>query len=55
MAALPPGGCPGEWRLGSSLLIPVKLGGMIGLACAYVFVMDWHLGATLAGFLPSAP
>jgi ABC-type multidrug transport system fused ATPase/permease subunit len=34
--------------LGSSLLIPVKLGGMIGLACAYVFVMDWHLGAVLA-------
>ena len=21
---------------------------MIGLACAYVFVMDWHLGAALA-------
>ena len=37
--------------LGSSLLIPVKLGGMIGLACAYVFVMDWHLGATLAAVL----
>jgi hypothetical protein len=34
--------------LGSSLLMPVKLGGMIGLACAYVFVMDWHLGAVLA-------
>ena len=34
--------------LGSSLLVPVKLGGMIGLACAYVFVMDWHLGAALA-------
>ena len=33
--------------LGSSLLMPVKLGGMIGLACAYVFVMDWHLGVTL--------
>ena len=24
---------------------------MIGLACAYVFVMDWHLGATLAAVL----
>ena len=34
--------------LGLSLLMPVKLGGMIGLACAYVFVMDWHLGAVLA-------
>ncbi|MCD6072541.1 MAG: hypothetical protein K0S42_3057 [Microvirga sp.] len=34
--------------LGSSLLIPVKLGGMIGLACAYVFATDWHLGAVLA-------
>ncbi|MEE1612959.1 ABC transporter ATP-binding protein [Microvirga sp. CF3016] len=34
--------------LGSSLLMPVKLAGMIGLACAYVFVMDWHLGAALA-------
>ncbi len=34
--------------LGSSLLVPVKLGGMIGLACAYVFVMDWYLGAVLA-------
>ncbi|WP_262269031.1 ABC transporter ATP-binding protein [Microvirga yunnanensis] len=34
--------------LGSSLLMPVKLGGMIGLACAYVFVMDWRLGAALA-------
>ncbi|MBB4038782.1 ABC-type multidrug transport system fused ATPase/permease subunit [Microvirga flocculans] len=34
--------------LGASFLVPVKLGGMIGLACAYVFVMDWHLGAVLA-------
>ncbi|WP_262029145.1 ABC transporter ATP-binding protein [Microvirga sp. Mcv34] len=34
--------------LGASLLMPVKLGGMIGLACVYVFVMDWHLGAALA-------
>lgn len=34
--------------LGSSLLVPVKLGGMIGLSFAYVLVMDWHLGAVLA-------
>lgn len=37
--------------LGSSLLIPVKLGGMIALACVYVFFMDWYLGAALAAVL----
>ncbi|WP_414472473.1 ABC transporter ATP-binding protein [Microvirga sp. M2] len=37
--------------LGLSLFVPVKLGGMIGLACAYVFVMDWALGAILAAVL----
>ncbi|WP_243369299.1 ABC transporter ATP-binding protein [Microvirga solisilvae] len=34
--------------LGLSLFVPVKLGGMIGLAFAYVLVMDWYLGAVLA-------
>ncbi|HEU6441955.1 MAG TPA: ABC transporter ATP-binding protein [Microvirga sp.] len=34
--------------LGLSLFVPVKLGGMIGLSFAYVLVMDWSLGATLA-------
>lgn len=34
--------------LAAGLLIPVKLGGMIGLAFAYVLVMDWYLGAALA-------
>ncbi|MET0532363.1 MAG: ABC transporter ATP-binding protein [Microvirga sp.] len=33
--------------LAASLLMPVKLGGMIGLAFAYVLVMDWYLGAVL--------
>jgi len=37
--------------LGSSLLVPVKLGGMIGLSFAYVLVMDWYLGAALAAVL----
>ncbi|PVE20428.1 multidrug ABC transporter ATP-binding protein [Microvirga sp. KLBC 81] len=37
--------------LGLSLFVPVKLGGMIGLSFAYVLVMDWHLGATLAATL----
>jgi len=37
--------------LGLSLFVPVKLGGMIGLAFAYVLVMDWSLGATLAAVL----
>jgi ABC-type multidrug transport system fused ATPase/permease subunit len=34
--------------LGAALLVPMRLGGMIGLACAYVLVTDWRLGATLA-------
>jgi ABC-type multidrug transport system fused ATPase/permease subunit len=34
--------------LGASLLAPVQIGGMIGLAIAYVFVVDWSLGAVLA-------
>jgi ABC-type multidrug transport system fused ATPase/permease subunit len=34
--------------LGAALLIPMQLGGMIGLAFAYVLVTDWRLGATLA-------
>ncbi len=34
--------------LAASLFMPVKLGGMIGLAFAYVLVMDWYLGAVLA-------
>lgn len=34
--------------LGASLLVPVRLGGTIGLAFAYVLVMDWFLGAALA-------
>lgn len=34
--------------LGAALLAPMQLGGMIGLAFAYVLVTDWHLGATLA-------
>ncbi len=34
--------------LGAALLTPMQLGGMIGLAFAYVLVTDWHLGATLA-------
>jgi ABC-type multidrug transport system fused ATPase/permease subunit len=37
--------------LAAALLIPVKLGGMIGLAFAYVLVMDWYLGAVLAAAL----
>ncbi len=37
--------------LGLSLFVPVKLGGMIGLCFAYVLVMDWSLGAALAGVL----
>ncbi|MFC4175183.1 ABC transporter ATP-binding protein [Microvirga sp. GCM10011540] len=34
--------------LGAALLAPMQLGGMIGLAFAYVLVTDWQLGATLA-------
>ncbi|WP_230532532.1 P-loop NTPase family protein [Microvirga roseola] len=34
--------------LGAGLLRPVQLGGMIGLAFAFVLVMDWHLGVALA-------
>jgi len=37
--------------LGASLLTPVQLGGMIGLAYAYVLVTDWYLGVTLAAVL----
>ncbi|WP_134500691.1 ABC transporter ATP-binding protein [Microvirga pakistanensis] len=37
--------------LGLSLFVPVKLGGMIGLAFASVLVMDWSLGAVLAAVL----
>ncbi len=34
--------------LGASLLVPVQLAGMIGLAVSYVLVADWSLGAALA-------
>ncbi|HLM40523.1 MAG TPA: ABC transporter ATP-binding protein [Microvirga sp.] len=37
--------------LGASLLVPAQLAGMIGLAFAFVLVMDWPLGATLAAVL----
>jgi len=37
--------------LGLSLLVPVKLGGMIMLALAYVLAMDWRLGIGLAVIL----
>ncbi|HST94987.1 MAG TPA: ABC transporter ATP-binding protein [Microvirga sp.] len=37
--------------LGAALLTPMRLGGMIGLAFAYVLVTDWRLGATLAAAL----
>jgi len=40
--------------LGASLLVPVQLGGMIGLAFSYVLVTDWPLGATLAVVFPSS-
>jgi len=37
--------------LGAALLTPVQLGGMVGLAAAYVLVTDWWLGAVLAAAL----
>ncbi|MBF9233249.1 ABC transporter ATP-binding protein [Microvirga alba] len=33
--------------LGSALFVPVRLGGMVGLAVAYVLATDWRLGAAL--------
>jgi ABC-type multidrug transport system fused ATPase/permease subunit len=37
--------------LGTALLTPLRLGGLVGLAFAYVLVTDWRLGATLAAVL----